>query len=185
MMTKEEWERLLSNFSFLAQEASRKQDGKSKDYAETNKIKEFHEFLFALARFYTFIHDRDNKVHTFERKGQIDTFLGRIRRTYGISEPSQYMLEYNYEKAILSENQIKPFMEKHFNNSQREAVVQRDFVILYNSGLSKQGLIVIWLNSLGKSAISTRSCSRSTPRSRSSSRFSGIPLRFSQMTQTK
>lgn len=140
MMTKEEWERLLSNFSFLAQEASRKApEGKSREYKEygdsSNKIKEYHEFMFALARFYTFIHDRDNKVHTFERKGQIDTFLGRIRRIYAVTEPSQYLLEYNYEKIILSESQIKPFMEKH-NNFPPAMITNRDFVILFNSGLS-------------------------------------------------
>ena len=142
MMTKEEWEKLLSNFSFLAQEASRKApEGKSREYKEygdsTNKIKEYHEFMFALTRFYTFIHDRDNKVHTFERKGQIDTFLGRIRRIYAVTEPSQYLLEYNYEKIILTETQIKPFMEKHYNNFQQSMVTKRDFVILFNSGLSK------------------------------------------------
>jgi len=111
---------------------------KNKD--NNNKIKEFHELLFALSRCYTLFFEKDAKVQNFEKKSQIETFLGRIRRIYAISEPSQYLLEYNYEKLMFSENNLKVFEGNHLNNIQKEPI-QRDFAQLFNTGFSKISIL--------------------------------------------
>lgn len=127
MLTKEERNSLQGNFRFLAT--------KSKD--NEKQIKEFHELLFVLTRCYTLFYAKENINQVFNKKAQIDQFLQKIKRSYNLIDPSQYLIEISYEKLMLSEKELEIIPINLEAIPKDQQIIQRDFTNLENTGLSK------------------------------------------------
>ena len=130
MLKKDEWERLIGNFSYLTQEFLQKPQ------ESLFKIKDFYEFLFNLTRVYTLYYENDQKNQKFERKLQIEAFLHKIKRNHGLSDPSQYLLELNCENLMFSENDLAEVSFQDEESLKVQEPLVREFALLLNTGFS-------------------------------------------------
>ena len=145
MLKKEEWEKLLGNFSFLNQEYLEKSRIKQENdkYAEygdktkeiPQKIKDFFELIFNLSKAYKLFYEIKEKNQSFEKKSQVDTFLNRLQRYYGLNEPSNYNYESNYESLMCHDAELLDVDFEKIKGKEDIKVV-RDFAQLLNTGFS-------------------------------------------------
>lgn len=130
MLSKEEWSLLQGNFRFLA----------TKSKENEKQIKEFHEVLFVLTRCYTLFYAKENNNQVFSKKTQIDQFLQKIKRSYSMTDPSQYLIELNYEKLMLSDKELENIPMNLEVAPKDQQILQRDFAPLENTGLSNMNI---------------------------------------------
>lgn len=136
ILRKEEWRILIGNLCFIAQEYLQNEKNDS-------KIKEYYEFLFSLARCYAIFYEKDQQFQRFEKKGQVETILQRMKRNYGLSDPNNYLFQLNYESLLFQEEELEQIQTLSINQTDN---LIRDFAQLLNTGFSIINKILLFRN---------------------------------------